>query len=181
MTARPRLASALLLGSLALSFAIATGAPTRGESGACALIPDDRNPSERMLRCGDDLTIRAAPGTRYTLVDQQGQQPPKAAKLESGALLVEFKPSEKRRTFQILTPNAVAAVRGTKWAVEVDLEKSATLVVLGYVEVKRPDGTEGVLLRAGQGVDVTVGSAGPLLAKRWPKPRADALLARFGQ
>jgi len=154
--------------------------PARAESSACALIPDDRNPSEKMLRCGDDLTIRAAASTRYSLIEQQGQEPPKGAKLEAGALLVEFKPSEKRRSFQILTPHAVAAVRGTKWAVEVNDDKSSTLVILGYVEVKRPDAKDGVLLRAGQGVDVTAGT-GPLMAKRWAKPRVDALLARFGQ
>lgn len=175
-----RLASPSLRPLLVLSFCLATAAPVLAQSNACALIPDDRNPSEKMLRCGDDLTIRSAANTRYRLVDQQGQEPPKAAQLDAGALMVEFKPGPGRRNFQILTPHAIAAVRGTTWAVEVNDEKTATLVILGYVEVKRPNAKEGVLLRAGQGVDVSAGS-GPLMAKRWARPRVQALLARFGQ
>ena len=54
-------------------------------------------------------------------------------------LMVEFKPSASRRNFQILTPHAVAAVRGTTWAVEVNSDQTSTLVILGFVEVTRPD------------------------------------------
>jgi hypothetical protein len=181
MVGRQRLASTPPRRLLVLSICLATAAPVLAQTNGCVLIPDDRNPSEKLLRCGDDLTIRSAASTRYRLIDQQGQESPKGAQLDVGALMIEFKPSEGRRNFQILTPHAVAAVRGTTWAVEVNAEKTSTLVILGFVEVTRPDAKgSGVLLRAGQGADVSSG-AGPIMAKRWAMPRVQALLARFGQ
>ncbi len=178
MSGTKRLALAPLRHWLLLSFCLATAAPVLAESDACALIPDDHNPSEKMLRCGDDLTIRSAADTRYRL-DRKGQEPPTAVHLDAGALMIEFKSGPDRRNFQILTPHAIAAVRGTTWAVEVSDEKTATLVISGYVEVKRP-GAEALLLRAGQGVDVPAGTDA-FRVKRWPRPRVQALLARFGQ
>ena len=53
-------------------------------------------------------------------------------------------------------------------------------MILGFVEVMRPDAQGGALLRAGQGSDVSPGT-GPVTVKRWAKKRVDALLARFGQ
>ncbi|HZZ24237.1 MAG TPA: hypothetical protein VFE60_17360 [Roseiarcus sp.] len=44
--------------------AIAGPGPARA-AGACALIPNDKMPSEKMLQCGENLTVRAAPGARY--------------------------------------------------------------------------------------------------------------------
>jgi hypothetical protein len=155
-------------------------APGLGETDGCVLVPDDRNPSEKILRCGDTLTIRTAPNTRYHLTDQDSQQRPRGAQLESGALMIEFTPSEGRRKFQILTPHAIAAVRGTTWAVEVEPERTSTLVMSGTVQVTRPRGKGSALLHAGEGADVSAGSA-PITVKVWAKKRVDALLARFGQ
>jgi hypothetical protein len=155
-------------------------APVFGETNGCVLVPDDHNPSEKILRCGDTLTIRTAPNTRYHLTEQDSQQRPGGARLDSGALMVEFAPSEGRRKFQILTPHAIAAVRGTKWAVEVEPERTSTLVISGTVQVTRPRGKRGAVLHAGQGADVSAGSD-PITVKLWGKKRVDALLARFGQ
>ena len=110
----------------------------------CALSSDERNPSEKVLRCGDQLTIRNARNTSYRLTDQKGDEMPKGAQLDSGALMIEFKPSAAQRSFQIRTPHALAAVRGTTWAVEVDADKTATLVISGVVEVRRPNAKKGV-------------------------------------
>jgi hypothetical protein len=172
---------ALLLVSALPALTVSRSAFGQGAAGGrCTLVPDDRNRSEKVLRCGDQLTIRAAPNTRYQL---QSSEPasdlPSGAVLDVGALLIEFQPSETRRSFQILTPHAIAAVRGTKWAMEVENDVTSTLVVFGFVEVRRPDASRGSLLRAGQGADVMAGS-GPVIVKRWPRPRVDALLARFG-
>ena len=100
--------------------------------GGCTLTPDIRDPSVSILKCGDDLTIRSAADTRYHLADQQGlvgdtapKDAPKSVQLDSGALMIEFKPSEGRRNFQIRTPHAIAAVRGTTWAVEVEPDKTS--------------------------------------------------------
>jgi hypothetical protein len=94
--------------------------------------------------------------------------------------MIDFKPSAGQRNFQILTPHAIAAVRGTIWAVEVTAAQSSTLAVSGAVEVTRLNGTRGVILQAGEGADVTPGS-GPITVKRWGEKRVQALLARFAR
>jgi FecR-like protein len=176
---RPKPFSCLLIAMAAFSW---LGAPARvaAQPAGCTLIADDRNPTEKILRCGDGLTIRNAPGTRYQMIDQGGQRPPGGARLDSGALMIEFAPGARQRNFQILTPHAIAAVRGTKWAVEVVPDRTSTLVLSGVVEVKRPRGRRGALLHPGEGADVSAG-AGPIVVKRWAEKRVEALLARFGQ
>lgn len=150
------------------------------QTGGCNLMPDDREPSVKILRCGEDLTIRIAANTDYQLTQTQGQALPRGAQLKAGALMIDFKPGPRQRNFQILTPHAIAAVRGTVWAVEVKPEQSSTLAVSGSVQVTRANGSRGVTLTAGEGADVTPGT-GPITVKRWGEPRVKALLARFAQ
>jgi len=152
----------------------APGASLAQPSG-CSLVEDPHNAPEKILRCGDELSVRIARGTRYKLITREGQPLPSGAELDSGALMIEGE-----KPFQILTPHAIAAVRGTKWAVEVKAKQSSTLVISGAVEVKRRDGKRTVTLKDGEGVDVARGG-GPLEVKRWKKKRVRALLARFGQ
>jgi hypothetical protein len=165
----------------AIAAATWLAAPANGFSqpAGCKLVADDRNPTEMILRCGDDLTVRNTPKTRYEVTDHDGQ-PSGAARLDSGALMIEFTPSGAQKNFQILTPHAIAAVRGTKWIVDVVADRTSTLVLSGTVEVTRPRGKQGALLHAGEGADVSAGT-GRIVVKRWPKKRVDALLARFGQ
>jgi hypothetical protein len=152
----------------------------RAQAGGCELIADDRNPPEKILRCGGALEVRSAHQTDYHAVDQVGSAPPNAIQLDSGALMIEFHPSKGRRHFQILTPNAIAAVRGTRWVVEVAPARTSTFVIAGTVAVSRPHGEQTVLLRPGEGADVTPDGT-PIVVKRWAAPRVQALLARFGQ
>src|SRR5689334_3831758 len=175
-TCRPK--SLSLIGAVVLTL-FATP-QVYGQPAGCSLAPDDKNPSEKILRCGDSLIIRNAPDTRYELTGQDEQQKIGEVRLDSGALLLEFTPSDRQKQFQILTPHAIAAVRGTKWAVEVVPDRTSTLVVSGTVEVKRPMRRRGVLLHAGEGTDVSA-RGGRLAVKRWAQRRVDALLARFGQ
>src|SRR4051794_35864791 len=111
--ARP---AACRLGLVAAAF-IWLCAPAQGcaQPSGCALVPNDRNASEQVLRCGD-LTIRTATDTQGRLPGKHPRRP-SGAQLDSGALMIELKKS-KGRKFQILTPHASAAVRGTKWAME---------------------------------------------------------------
>jgi hypothetical protein len=109
-------------------FALAAG-------GACALVPSERDPSEKILQCGQELTVRPAHGTSYRPIYKTGQQLPAAVRLDNGALLIEFHPDGQQIEFQILTPLAVAAVRGTKWAMEVSAVRTSTLVLEGAVAV----------------------------------------------
>jgi ferric-dicitrate binding protein FerR (iron transport regulator) len=176
----PKSVSHALIAAAAMFIGLGVPTVLFAQSNDCALVADDRNPSEKILRCDDGLTIRAAPNTRYRLNEPEGQQRPTGAQIDSGALMIEFAPSEGRRNFQILTPHAIAAVRGTKWAVEVGAARSSTLVISGTVEVSRRSGKRSVMLQAGEGADVSAG-ASPIKVKRWAKKRVQALLARFGQ
>ncbi len=170
---RPRLtALSLLIAAFPLA-ALAQG-------GGCVLIPDKHHPEDRILRCGNDLTVRPAAGTVYHPVDRGEPGPPAAVELDDGDLLIEFHGSTRRRDFQILTPEAIASVRGTRWAIERMPGQTSILVLRGMVEVTRAGANAGatVVLRRGEGVDVDAGDA-PLQVKRWKRERVKTLLARF--
>jgi len=171
----PGLSARLTAISLAAWLMLAVCGASLAQTAECSLVEDPHNAPEKILRCGDELSVRIARGTRYKLITREGQPLPSGAELDSGALMIEGD-----KPFQILTPHAIAAVRGTKWAVEVKAKQSSTLVISGAVEVKRRDGKQTVTLKDGEGVDVARGG-GPLEVKRWKKKRVRALLARFGQ
>ena len=176
-----------------LALCAGTFGPALAQSGACVLSPDKRNPNDQVLRCGSELTITPAPGTVYHPAAAAEDGLPASVQLDSGALLIEFH-SKRRREFQILTPQAIASVRGTKWAMEVKPGQTSTLVLLGQVTVARKDAAEEVVVGPGQGVDVSNADAGktvrsmsgsakpaPIGVKKWAPDRVKALLARFGQ
>jgi hypothetical protein len=168
------------------------GGSATAQSGSCVLIPDKHSPNERILRCGSELTITPAPGTVYHPAAAGEDGLPPSVQLDSGALLIEFHP-KRHHDFQILTPEVVASVRGTKWAMEVKPGQTSTLVLLGQVAVARKDAATTVVVGPGQGVDVFAVDAGkriqsksgsksaPILVKRWAPARVKALLARFSQ
>src|SRR5262249_31610924 len=79
----------------------------------------------------------------------------------------------ERRNCQIETPDAIAAVRGTTWAVEVTPAQTNTFVVTGAVAVTRVTRSNTVVLADGEGVDVAPGT-GPLKVTRWGEPRVRA-------
>lgn len=132
------------------------------------------------LRCEPNVTIVAEGGAQYTLIDRDKNGRVDGANLGSKALLVDAPKARGRAGFQVITPQAIAAVRGTKWAVDVATGKTSVFVVRGRVAVRRPSAGRGVTLGPGEGVDVDTGT-GPLTVKRWPPERAAALLARLGQ
>src|SRR5271168_2853547 len=161
--------------------------PAAAQSGACTLVPDKRNPNDKILRCGTELTITPAPGTVYRPGPAGADGLPTSVQLDNGALLIEFNP-KRRHEFQILTPQAIASVRGTKWAMEVKPGQTSTLVLTGEVTVTRKDEAENVAVGPGQGVDiidppggktsrsVTPGKPEPIGVKRWAPNRVKALL-----
>ena len=133
-----------------------------------------------MLQCGASVTAHLAIGTVVHPVGGVEASAPAALSLTRGAVLIEFQPQPGAENFQILTPEAITAVRGTTWAVEVERGKSSVLVVAGKVEVQARHGGADVSLGPGEGVDV-VGSARTLEVKRWGEARVRRLLARFGR
>jgi hypothetical protein len=167
------------------------------QSEACILSPDKNNPSEQILRCGAELTITPAPGTVYHPAATGEDGLPPSVQLDSRALLIEFHAKDTatlHHDFQILTPQVVASVRGTKWMMEVKPGQTSAVVLLGQVAIARKDAADAVMVGPGRGVDVTAadpakisksknGSSqpAPIAVKRWAPARVKALLARFGQ
>jgi hypothetical protein len=164
-------------------------APALAQSGTCVLSPDKRDPNHKILHCGSELTITSAPGTVYRTAGAGDDGLPASVQLDSGALLIEFK-SKRRHEFQILTPQAIASVRGTKWAMEVKPGQTSTLVLAGEVTVARKDDPGTVVVGPGRGVDVIGLGAHrsmdgakpePIAVKQWAPNRVKDLLGRFGR
>jgi hypothetical protein len=160
---------------------IAGSGPARAAS-ACVLVPNERTPSEKILQCsgGEALTVRPAPGAHYQPLYEKGDPLPTGIRLDDGALLIEFQPSLRREDFQILTPLAIAAVRGTKWAVDVTKARTSVLVLSGAVGVTNRRLNQYVILTEGEGVDITAADTSTV-QKPWGQARIRALLSRFGE
>jgi FecR protein len=135
----------------------------------------------QILRCRGAVTIIAEDGAQFTPQDRDGNGEVDNVDLKSKAVLVDVGKKRSKRGFEVTTPQAIAAVRGTKWAVDAQQSKTSVIVLRGRVAVRRPAGAGQVVLGPGQGVDVDAGTTDPLVVKAWPQPRVDALLARLGQ
>jgi hypothetical protein len=66
-------------------------APAVAQSGACVFRADRRDPNQKILRCGSELTITPAPGTAYQPAAAGDDGLPASVQLDNGALLIEFK------------------------------------------------------------------------------------------
>ena len=130
------------------------------------------------LRCRNGLIVVAEDGAKFTLHGKSGNVD--GVDLQSKALLLDAPKQKGSGRFQVITPQAIAAVRGTRWAVDVQASRTSVFVVNGSVSVRRPSGDRSVTLNAGDGVDAD-DSGGPLEVKHWSRARVSALLARFGQ
>ena len=136
------------------------------------------DPPRDVLRCRGGLTIEAEKDTRYRLVDDNRDGAPEAAEVGARALLIDLPPG-RRGSFQVLTPHAIASVRGTIYAVDVQGGRTSVFVARGRVAVRHREPSPSVMLGAGQGVDVVPGQS--LEVKTWGAERAAGLLARFGR
>jgi ferric-dicitrate binding protein FerR (iron transport regulator) len=131
------------------------------------------------LSCENGITIVAESGARFELRDDNRDGRVDSVELSSKALMVEVTKKQGGHRFKVVTPQAVAAVRGTKWAVDVAEAKTSVFVVDGRVSVARRAGRDRVVLGQGEGVDVE--GSGALIVKHWPAARVAALLARLRQ
>ena len=134
----------------------------------------------QILRCRGGVTIIAEDGAKFTLQDRDKNGAVDSVNLQSKALLVDAPKQRGKKSFEVTTPQAIAAVRGTKWTVDVQETRTSVLVAQGQVAVGSTAGADQVVLGPGDGVDVDPGTA-PLVVKRWPQPRVAALMARLGQ
>ena len=169
----------LVFGFAALAFNTLQPSPAMAQSSGAGCVLEPADAGRSILRCDDGLSITVEQGARYSLVDRNSDGKADAARLRSKALLIDG-PAGAASGFKVVTPQAIAAVRGTRWAVDVGGGKTAVFVVRGRVTVKRASGGADVVLKPGEGVDVD-GGRGPLTVKRWPAARVAALLARLGQ
>lgn len=131
------------------------------------------------LRCPTAITIVSESGAKFELRDRNRDGQVDSVELGNRALLLDVPKQPGRAKFDVVTPQAIAAVRGTKWAVDAEGAKTSVFVVNGRVRVTRPTGRGSVLLAAGDGVDVE--PSGKLVVKRWPAARVAALMTRLGQ
>ena len=69
-------------------------------AGACALIPNERTPSEKTLRSGETSQFGAARGARYQPLYKKGDPLPVEIRLNDGALLIEFHPARPQGSFE---------------------------------------------------------------------------------
>ena len=161
---------------LAIMFAADAASAQQPAANGCTT--EQKPGAAQTLRCRDGLIIVAEDGAKFTL-QGQGRQVD-GVDVQSKAVLIDA-PKQKKGRFQVITPQAIAAVRGTKWAVDAQETRTSVLVLVGQVAVRRPGGAGGeVTLGPGEGVDVELGN-GALEVKRWGQPRVDALLARLRQ
>jgi hypothetical protein len=168
------------LAAVAVLMAAITGPLPARAAGACLLIPNGRLPAQMILQCGQTLTVRPTPGTSYQPLYKKRDPLPVAIRLTDGALLIEYHPAKPNEKFQILTPLAIAAVRGTKWAMDVTTAQTSTLVVTGAVAVTNRRLNQFVVLTEGQGVDITPTDTS-VVARTWGDERVRELLSRFGE
>jgi ferric-dicitrate binding protein FerR (iron transport regulator) len=122
------------------------------------------------LHCPTAITIVAESGAKFELRDRNRDGHVDSVELSNKALLLEVPKQPGRARFDVVTPQAIAAVRGTKWAVDAEGAKTSVFVA---------GGRGSVVLGAGDGVDVE--PSGDLIVKRWPPARVTALMARLGQ
>jgi len=164
-----------IFASLFLVTGVATAQPAANMG--CSL--ENPTSTAQTLRCGGGVTIVAENGARFTLLDRDGNGRVDSVELSSKALLLEVPKKAGGNRFEVMTPQAIAAVRGTKWAVDTTEGKSSVFVVNGRVSVARRAGANRVVLGPGEGVDVE--ATGALTVKLWPPARVAALLARLAQ
>lgn len=166
-----------LLAAVLFAVALPHWAQPASAQSSCQ-VSDLTQPSRRMLDCGGGFRIEFEPSVRIRVFVGAGGRPPRALELEGGGALIEVLPGS--RPTEIRTPHAIAAVRGTVYAVDVAPDMTSVLVVRGMVEVRKATGEAmSVRLGPGQGVDVSAGT--PLKATTWPAARAARLLARLGR
>jgi hypothetical protein len=153
---------------------LAPGASAQQMPGCTSTLLTD--PPRTAFRCSGGLIIEAEASAELEISSSRPAGAISSVELKSRGILVEL---ARPRRFQILTPQAIASVRGTIYAVDVSPAQTSVFVARGRTRVTRRDGSEAVDLGRGEGVDVALDK--PLVVRRWPLERAAALLGRFGR
>jgi hypothetical protein len=167
-------------GRLALVWSFLLIGQAAAQSANAACTSSSSAAGTQTWRCDNGITIIAENGARFELMDANRDGRIDSVELSSKALLIEVPKKPGGNPLKVLTPQAIAAVRGTKWAVDAaEGSKTSVFVADGQVSVSRRVRGRAVVLGPGEGVDVE--ATGTLEVKRWGQPRIDALMARLGQ
>jgi len=135
------------------------------------------DPPRIVYQCAGGVLLEAEAAAVLGIVETEADDRPTEVEISSDAVLIEVAPGSG--PFQIRTPHAIAAVRGTVYAVDVTDTMTAVFVSEGDVAVSRRDGSDQVVLTAGFGVEVAPGQ--PMTVRQWPEERVNGLLSRFGR
>jgi ferric-dicitrate binding protein FerR (iron transport regulator) len=147
-----------------------------------AQVPDNcelqrlAEPDRYVVRCRGGLVITLDAAAQIGLLADPNA-PPRVIELRRGSILIDVEPGTAAT--QVQSRHAIAAVRGTEFAVDDTANGSAVFVLDGRVRVFRRNGIGAVSLGSGQGVDVIPGES--LDVKTWGQSRVDELLSRFGR
>jgi ferric-dicitrate binding protein FerR (iron transport regulator) len=137
-----------------------------------------QNPPRTVLTCGGTLVIEMDAAAQLGLVNTDDDSPPRRVRVNKGSVLIDVEPGSAAP--QIRSAHAIAAVRGTVFAVDVSDTTTSVFVLEGMVNVKKPGSLFGAVdVKAGEGVDVSQDA--PLEVKTWGEARVRALLSRFGR
>jgi hypothetical protein len=166
-------------GTIALAGALLFAVPATAQPAKSGCTSTPTAQGTQTLKCEAAITIVAESGARFELRDRNRDGQVDTVELSNKALSLEVPKKKGRARFDVLTPQAIAAVRGTKWAVDAEGGKTSVFVAEGRVSVARAAGRGRVVLGTGEGVDVE--TSGDLVVKRWGAARVAALMARLGQ
>src|ERR1700684_3049762 len=147
---------------VALACALAPVATAVAQSATMECSSESSTITTQTIHCKAGVTIVVENRARYALHARDGSGRVDSVELSSKALLLEV--PKGRNEFKVVTPQAIAGVRGTKWAVDAAENQTSVFVVNGRVAVGRRAGGNSVTLGPGEGVDVE--AAGPLTGER---------------
>jgi len=176
MKTRRFFAIAALVLALGLPGSLVSSPASAQSPGGC-IASETGNPPRTVYQCAGGIVLEAEAASLLGIAATGDNQRPTGAEVTDKAVLIQVTPGSG--PFQIRTPHAIAAVRGTEYVVDVTGDKTTVFVREGTVIVSRTDGADPVTLTKGQGADVTPGQ--PFVAKRWPDERVTGLMARFGR
>lgn len=176
MKTRKFVAIAALVLAIGLPGALISQPASAQTPGGC-IASEIGDPPRTVFQCAGGIVLEAEAATLLGIAATGDDQRPTGAEVTGKAVLIQVTPGSG--PFQIRTPHAIAAVRGTEYVVDVTGDKTAVFVREGTVIVSRPDGADPVTLTKGLGADVTPGQ--PFTAARWPDERVTELMSRFAR
>src|SRR5436309_2402260 len=97
--------------------------PAAAQPATTECSPEPSANATQTLRCRGGLIIVAEEGAKFTVQSRGKTGVVNAVDLQGKALLLDAPKQTGKNRLEVTTPQAIAAVRGTKWAVDVQNKK----------------------------------------------------------